>query len=91
MTVYVIGYDLHPTKGETYEELTSAIRALGNYWHCLNSTWLVVSNLTALQICNTLWKQMKRDDQLLVVAYAPHNSSWAGFTGDCETWLKKNM
>jgi hypothetical protein len=30
MTVYVIGYDLHPTKGETYEELTSAIRALGN-------------------------------------------------------------
>ncbi len=91
MTIYVIGYDLHPTKGETYEELISAIRAFGNCWHCLDSTWLIVSNLTALQICNTLWKHMKPDDQLLIVAYAPHNAAWAGFTGDCETWLKRNM
>jgi hypothetical protein len=27
VTVYVIGYDLHPTKGETYDELIPAIKA----------------------------------------------------------------
>jgi hypothetical protein len=91
MTIYVIGYDLHPTKGETYDELIAAIAALGSCWHCLDSTWLVVSNLTSVQIRDTLWTHMKADDALLVVAYAPHNSAWRGFTGDCQTWLKNNM
>jgi hypothetical protein len=91
MTVYVIGYDLHPSKGETYDELTNAIAALGNTWHCLDSTWLVISNLSAGQICKALWQHMKADDQLLVVAYAPHDAAWGGFSGDCQTWLQNNM
>jgi hypothetical protein len=91
VTIYVIGYDLHPTKGETYDELIAAIKALGSWWHCLDSTWLIISNLSAVQIRDALWPHMKADDQPLAVAYAPPNSAWRGFTGDCETWLKKNM
>lgn len=91
MTIYVVGYDLHPSKGETYDELISAIKALGDWWHCLDSTWLVKSNSTSVQIRDALWQHMKADDQLLVVAYAPHNSAWAGFSGDCQSWLKNNM
>jgi hypothetical protein len=91
MTIYVIGYDLHPKQGETYGNLIEAIKGLGNWWHCLDSTWLVKCDLSNTQVRDALWKHMKQDDQLLVVAYAPPFSAWAGFSGDCQTWLKTNM
>jgi hypothetical protein len=91
MTIYMIGYDLHPSKGETYDELINAIKNLGKWWHCLDSTWLLSCNYSSVQIRDALWKHMKADDQLLVVAYAPPNSAWQGFTGDCQEWLKTNM
>ena len=50
MATHLIGYDLHPSKGETYEDLFESIKALGGWWHHLDSTWLVVSELTAAQI-----------------------------------------
>ncbi|HVW74478.1 MAG TPA: hypothetical protein VHC39_12625 [Rhizomicrobium sp.] len=91
MTIFAIGYDLHPTRGETYDELIAAIKGVGSWWHCLDSTWLVKTNLTAVQIRDALWRHMKQDDQLLVVQYSPPGSAWAGFSGDCQQWLKDNM
>jgi hypothetical protein len=91
MAIYMIGYDLHPSKGETYEELIAAIKKLGDWWHCLDSTWLLRCELTAVQIRDYLWKHMKADDQLLVVQYARPGSAWVGFSGDCAAWLKNNM
>lgn len=40
MPVYMIGYDLHPSEGEKYGELYTALEAIGSggYWDCLNST-----------------------------------------------------
>ena len=92
MTIYMIGYDLHPKQGETYDELIAAIKNVGsNWWHCLDSTWLVVTTKTAVQVRDELWMHMKPDDQLLVVAYAPPNSAWVGFKDSCQSWLKNNM
>lgn len=90
MAIYVIGYDLHPTKGETYDELIDAIKGLGTWWHCLDSTWLVISNKTAGQIRDALWAHMKADDQLLVVTYS-RDAAWEGFSGNCQKWLSDNL
>ena len=39
MAIYMIGYDLHPVKGENYEGLFAALEATGTgYWDCLDST-----------------------------------------------------
>jgi len=91
MTIYVIGYDLHPVKGETYEELIAAIKKIGSWWHCLDSTWLVQSDQSATQIRDTLWHHMRADDQLIVVGYAPPKAAWVGFKDDCQSWLTSNM
>jgi len=91
MAIFVVGYDIHPSKGETYHELIDAIKALGDWWHCLDSTWLLSCDLTAVQIRDTLWNHMKSDDKLLVVKYAPPGSAWVGFSGNCQTWLKSHM
>jgi hypothetical protein len=71
MAVYVIGYDLHPKKGEIYDNLFSAIKKVGTtWWHCLDSTWMVVSNKTAAEIRDELRNHIYDDDQLLVIKYA---------------------
>jgi hypothetical protein len=41
MAVYMIGYDLHRSKGDNYDKLFAALEAIGSgYWDCLESTWL---------------------------------------------------
>lgn len=91
MTIYVIGYDIHPSQGQTYDALEKAIQSFPDWWHCLDSTWLVKSDLSATQVRDKVWKSMYDNDRLLVVAYAPHNSDWIGFDAECSNWLKANM
>ena len=91
MATYIIGYDLHPTKGETYDELIKAIKSVGsNWWHHLDSTWVVISSKTASEVRDALWQHMRADDQLLVVESA-HVAAWAGFNEKGSPWLKTNI
>jgi hypothetical protein len=64
MAIYVVGYDIHPKAGETYDELIKAIKSIGSWWHCLDSTWLVKSDLSATDVRDRLWNHMKADDRL---------------------------
>jgi hypothetical protein len=93
MAIFVVGYDLHPKQGETYSELIDACKKAGTtYWHCLDSTWLIKTDKTAVQLRDELWQHMKADDQLLVAKYESPGSAWSGFTtSNCGEWLKANM
>jgi hypothetical protein len=90
MSVYVISYDLN-RPGQNYDDLFDAIKASGtDWWHCLTSTWLLVSNQSALQVANALWAHMDRNDKLLVNPIT-HGSAYAGFDGDCLAWIQRNL
>jgi hypothetical protein len=92
MPIYMIGYDLDPKHGETHNELIETIKKVGTArWHCLESTWLVVTTKTAAEIRDELWNHMRGDGRLLVVQYAPPHSAWVGVSGDCAGWLTTNM
>ena len=48
MAIYMIGYDLHSSKGENYDKLFAALEAIeSGYWDCLDSTWLVITEKNA--------------------------------------------
>lgn len=89
MAAYVISYDLN-SPGQRYTQLTEKIKSLGSWWHCLDSTWMVSTDLTALEVANQVWSVMDPNDKLLVTPIAP-GSAWAGFSGDCLTWIKNNL
>lgn len=91
MAIFVIRYDLHPTRGETYNGLIETIKSLGDWWHCLDSTWLLQCTLTAMHLHDTLWQHMQSGDQLLVLKYDPPHSAWVGFGDDYQTWLQNHM
>jgi len=90
MATYIIGYDIHPPKGETYEELYKAIKLLGAWWHHLDSTWLVISDLSAKEIRDTLIQQLRDDDQLLVTK-SSGVGAWHGFNDSGSKWLKDHL
>jgi hypothetical protein len=41
MATILIAYDIHPTEGRMYDNLIETIQSLGDWWHHLESTWIV--------------------------------------------------
>lgn len=91
MAIYIIGYDLHPSEGDNYDKLFAALEAMGSgYWDCLESTWLVTTEKTAMQIRDELKPHLKDDDRLLVMRYG-EGAAWLGFKDECQTWLEDKL
>jgi hypothetical protein len=64
MNKFVIGYDLLKP-GQDYESLFEAIKSVGSsWWHCLDSTWIVITNRTAMQVRDHLRPHMDANDRL---------------------------
>ncbi len=69
----LITYDLNQ-RGQNYQNLTEAIKCLGQWWHYLDSTWLVKTHLTTEQVANRLKQQIDDNDNFLVIEVNPHTS-----------------
>jgi hypothetical protein len=89
MKTYLIGYDLNKA-GQDYTALIEKIKTVGDWWHYLDSTWIVKTNMTAVAIANFLEPFMDSNDELLVVALLGE-SAWFGFNDEGSNWLKSNI
>lgn len=91
MSKILIGYDLNMT-GQRYDTLIALIKkTFPNYWHCLDSTWIVDTSMTPVQVRDWLRTQIDSNDELFVVDISGKAAAWVGFTGDCNDWLSKNL
>ena len=89
MKSYLITYDLN-SPGQDYNSLYEDIKGLGTWWHCLDSTWIVKSSLSAKEIRDKLSPSIDGNDAFLV-AKMSGEAAWKGFSTDCSTWLKDNL
>lgn len=89
MKTYLIGYDLNK-EGQNYNNLIAEIKKLGNWWHCLDSTFIIKSNNLSSVIRDHLSKFIDKNDKLLV-ARLTGEAAWAGFDNDCSKWLNENL
>ena len=88
MKVYQISYDLR--KQRNYEALYERIRSYGIYSHALESTWLIASNQTAVQVCDYLYEVMDSDDGLLVTRLQGE-AAWNGLRDKTTEWLQNQL
>lgn len=86
---YLIGYDLNKS-GQDYTILIEAIKKLGTWWHCLDSTFIVKSSSTAAIIRDHLRQYIDSNDELLVVCLTGEGA-WTGFNKECSNWLSNNL
>lgn len=88
--MYMIGYDLNKA-GKNYDGLIKRIKEISaNWWHHLDSTWIIDCNLTSVAIRDALRLHIDSDDELLVVALKSEGA-WAGFNAEGSNWLKQNL
>lgn len=87
MKIYAICYDLN-SPGRDYGQLHAAIKSLGDaWWHYLDSTWLVRTDMSADQIRSRLRDLMDVNDNLLVVGVTDEFAGW--LPEKAGVWLRK--
>ncbi len=89
MNSYLITYDLM-SPGQDYSSLHESIEKYNNYWKCLESVWIIKSDMSAKEIRNELAKHVDQNDKLLV-AKLSGEAAWRGFSDKCSKWLKDNL
>mgnify|MGYP001237784991 CR=1 FL=1 len=86
----LIGYDLNKEVGsEGYNELIAAIKTVGAWWHHLDSTWLVKTHKSAVEVRDTLLGHLDSNDELLVIDVTSQPRAWTGFNASGSKWLKE--
>lgn len=89
MKTYLIGYDLMK-QWQDYDVLIEEIKKIGNWWHSLDSTWIIKTNLNSIQIRDRLIPKIDNNDKLLVVRLK-EEAAWIGFKKECSDCLKNNL
>ncbi|MBM3298814.1 MAG: SinR family protein [Deltaproteobacteria bacterium] len=89
MPAYLISYDLR-RPDRHYEKLSEAMRRLGPWCHCLESNWIVVTDLGAVEVRDALIDSIDTNDDLIVMEVAGPWASY-GLRKDCLDWLKENL
>ncbi|MBL0162085.1 MAG: hypothetical protein IPP82_00165 [Xanthomonadales bacterium] len=88
MKLYQIDYDLR--KKRDYASLYERIRSYGTYCRALESTWIINTHQTAVQIRDHLAAAMDKDDGLLVTLMAGE-AAWIGLGSEISNWLKQQL
>lgn len=88
MKVYQVSYDLR--KQRNYDALYERIKKYDNWSHPLESTWVIVTDQSAVQIRDNLTSVMDGDDGLLVTRLTGE-AAWYGLSDQLSTWLKQQL
>jgi hypothetical protein len=91
MATILIAYDIHPTKGQMYDDLIAKIQSLGDWWHHLESTWIVRCALSPREVRDRLKSYIGAEDQLLVIEISGDTAEWTGVNDAGNQWLKDNF
>jgi hypothetical protein len=91
MATILIAYDIHPTKGEVFDNLIERIQSLGDWWHHLESTWIVRCAHSPREIRDQLKSYIGNDDQLLVIEISGDTAEWTGVNDTGSRWLNDNI
>lgn len=94
MATYLICYDINK-EGSAYSTankvLTDKIKSMFSvWWHHLDSTWIVVTEMSAKDIRDKLRPILDANDELLVIL-SGGEGAWSGFDEKGSKWLLDNL
>ena len=89
MAAQLISYDLKKP-GQDYGKLFDAIKAIGSWWHCLESVWIVVTDKSSSVVRDELQTHVDSNDKLVVLKLS---GGWASLNlpDNCNEWLKNSL
>jgi hypothetical protein len=91
MAVFIVTYDLRgETEGQCYHKLIELIKEEG-VWACLGgSSYLIVSDHTAVELRDKFKEALDSNDMLYVgCVSAP--AAWTGYSKEVTEWIKEKL
>ena len=85
----IITYDLHKP-GQNYEALIAKIKACGAWAFLTQSTYLVMTEKTPVEVRDNLKTVLDSNDSLFV-GVAPPPSAWSGLEKEVSQWILDNQ
>lgn len=89
MKTYLITYDLKKP-GRDYKSLMDAIRAYPSWAHVQLSVWMVQTDQTAVQIRDSLNRNIDSNDSLFVIAVG-NESAWTNLDTEISDWIQSSL
>ena len=87
--IYLITYDKNLFK--SYQPLQQAIMSISEeWWHHLQNTWLIKTELNANQIFDRLKRTVSVNDRLLIIQIAPNVDYQGYLPQDAWDWIAEN-
>lgn len=90
MRTLLVGYDLN-RPGQNYTGLIEALKAVPLWWHHLDSTWLLRTEETSVELRDRLSVHIDASDELLVIDVTGRAAAWSGFSERGGRWIKDNL
>jgi hypothetical protein len=87
----LVAYDIHPARGKAYDNLVQGIQSLGNWWHHLETVWIVQCEHTPTEIRHRLAPHIGVEDQLIVIDISGDDAKWVGVNDTGSKWLAENI
>ena len=90
MRTLLVGYDLNQP-GQNYSELYEALKEASGWWRHLDSTWLLRTHETPVQLRDRLRLLIDAGDELLVIDVTGQAAAWGGFSERGSQWIKNHL
>jgi hypothetical protein len=86
--VYNVSYDLNKA-GKDYSGLHNELKKTYEWYHLLDSTWLLHTSESANQIWERLKSHIDQDDNIMIAQITAHVSGW--LPKNAWEWLKARL
>ena len=73
--VYIVSYDLN-VPGQDYKGLYDELKKSTNWWHYLDSTWLIYTSESAEKLFDRLSGHLDKSDRILVIRVTNEYQGW---------------
>lgn len=90
MRTLLVGYDLN-SPGQDYSDLVASLKSNPQWWHYLDSTWLIRTTQTPVQVRDDLRKLIDKNDELLVMDVTGRSAAWSGFREKAGQWIMTHV
>jgi hypothetical protein len=87
--VYAVNYDLRVYGTPNYADLEAELKRSPNWWHYLQSTWLIATDETATELWNRIAPHVRKIDSVLIIEVCQNVSGW--LPQKAWEWIRANV
>lgn len=84
--MYVVTYTLNPPRPMP-QPMTTAIQSVGQWWHYLDNTWILMTSESATEVWNRIAPTITTEDRVLIAQITANAGVQGWLPRDAWDWI----